>query len=635
MTRFIIPQRISLRVSINGSQAFTSDQRLLRALKTTNTLLSGAADAEIDLFIPTGKRWPWGLRAMDKISIDAAVTSRPTPISPATWKRIFTGVLTDVPVAEATDAGMHVPLKAASMYHVLEVTTETDANFQNRYKQSGVNVGDFINQAMGYAGLPPAIVDTGAPDANSGLLPLGAIDPNGFQLNQQYQDWASVLASLAKMAGRELFADEDGNIRYRPSHYKNSSKGMIPSELLLNVQATLDTDAGIINRVQVRYTTQETTQRMATAPAVGTEIPGYDRPHYRDRLLIISAPWLWSLTDAEWLAQWVLSWAMSNTRPALVTMNFWPEVRVGEVRTLEWPMGTKTDYYVSSVVHQVTPGGPAITMLGLTYGRAPGFHWDIAPAPKNFGQGTGPTNELTQTITAANWYTTVYTPKDPQQPALPFAPTPDHNHNPLPPVPVTTPPITNGPGDTLLANNAQSVAGGLGKYGGYFCDAGPYFPTAPTANPLGYFCGYKNGMTLDNGDGYATCVLFVRYCLQISSHKTDPYGNGNQTGNLTAQGFSNVTFLQPQPGDIPYWDYVGAPTGAGQSPDATNGAGHVAIIVGVLQPDATGKGSVTVAQANCTQTLQSFPLYQRGSQWIIGSNTGFGPWLGLIRVPSS
>ncbi|MDE2022136.1 MAG: hypothetical protein KGI71_04500, partial [Patescibacteria group bacterium] len=416
-------QRISLRLSINGSQPVSLDGQVLRSLKSTVTTLSGAASTSIDLFLPHDTRWPLHLRSMDRIVIQAAVVNRPGPLNSDDWETIFTGLLVDVPIAEAVETGLHVPLECASMYHLLEATTETAAQHEWRYLQSQMPLGTFITMAMSQMGFVQGATFQveGGVDTGLGLVPLDAVDSSGFAVNPQFQSWAAILASLAKIAGRELYCDESGVINYRPSHYDHSSTGDIPSERLINVQASVDTDKGLVNRVNVRYTLEEfgTGGTSVYWPPLGEDIQGYDRAHYHERLLILPAPWLQNGGDALNLAQWVLSWAMSNTRPAVVTLNFWPEARVGQVYTLEWPVGTRTDYYLASVVHQVTPGGPAVTVLGLTYGRPPGFAWNQPVVPSTFGNSNSVSGQqLGTAISASNWWVTAYTPHDPGQAAL-------------------------------------------------------------------------------------------------------------------------------------------------------------------------------------------------------------------------
>ena len=41
-----------------------------------------------------------------------------------------------------------------------------------------------------------------------------------------------------------------------------------------------------------------------------------------------------------------------------------------------------------------------------------------------------------------------------------------------------------------------------------------------------------------------------------------------------------------------------------------------------------------VAQANTTERIGTFPLYQLQNAYRIGSSTGFGAWLGLLRPPA-
>ena len=738
-------QCIYLRASIDGSRSVQLDRRFFRSARITNTLLSGAAESDVDLFVRPGSTWPWGLRSMDRIAIDGAVTTAPAALTEEQWQRMCTGVLTDVPVAEATDTGFHVPLKVANMWHLLEATTESPDLFQMRYKQSNMLAGDFLQQMARYGGLPNLDIEDG-PDINTGLISLAAVDPDGFVLNPQYQNPAQIMATVASMAGRELYADEDGFLNYRPSHYAQDPTDTIPSERLIDVTATLDTDAGLVNRVQVRYGLQESQFVSANAPPSGQEIPlagggTYDRAHYRDRLLIVPAPWIQRQADADWLAQWILSWGMSNTRPAVVQCNFWPEARVGNVYTLNWPKGSSTNYYCASVVHQVEVGGPAVTVLGLTYGRPPGFVYNLPAAPANFGQYSaqdGDTQPPLQ-VSGTQWTTTYYTPADPGQPPLttyqddpqrgpnlrastgarywrdgwrqtpggalldysvrPCAfdpayavpelgnvalsagdrvrladgvvaecrdiggavkgrhldifywtapsPTPPTSQDvqflkvanyvgklpdippvgkppiPTPPGPVGGPP-TGDAGDVQLANFATGIAGTLTLYGGHYEDAG-------TVSAFAAFC-INEGYRLPNGHADAECVLFVRFCLTRNGYPAPAFPAGKDAGQLVQSGYLDVTGRVPAPGDVVYFDVPGSGAVPGSNTSLANGAGHVAIVTAVAPPDASGNGgSITVAQANCTQRLQGFPLVTSGASYALGPQPGFGPWLGTVR----
>lgn len=753
----VLRQCIYLRASINGTQPVQLDRRFFRSLRVTNTLLSGAAESDIDLFVRPGLPWPWGLRSMDRIAVDGAVVTAPSTLGEDQWQRIQTGVLTDVPAAEAADTGFHVPLKAANMWHLLEATTENPDQFALRYKQTNTLAGDFLQQMAIFGGFPNLSVE-GGPDINTGLVALGAVDPDGFQFNQQYQNLAAIMANVAAMAGRELYADEDGLLNYRPSHYAHDPVGTIPSERLINVSASIDTDAGVINRVQVRYGLQESQFVSGNAPPVGQEIVQsgggtYDRAHYHDRLLIVAAPWIERQADADWLAQWILSWGMSNNRPAVVQLNFWPEARIGNVYTLTWPKGTRTNYYCASVVHQIQPGGPAVTILGLTYGRPPGFQYNIPSAPANFGQFSAQNGnpEPPLTVTGDQWRTTYYTPtglttyqdtpnlgdnlrassgarywRD-QWSGGPGAQPQDYTVRPcafdpsyripelgnvtlsagdrirlasgvivdcrdtigtdvqqgnntgrqldvfywttpapippdfqavqylkvanyagslpdIPPIGAATPagnapepgriagPLTGETGDSQLANFATGIAETLQLYNGHYEDAGTVSAFAkwvindPTAGDG------RGAYTLPNGHADAQCVLFARYCLTRSGYPTPPFAAGKLAGTLVGPSFADVTGRVPAPGDVPYFDVPGSGAPPGSNVSQANGAGHVAIIVAVHLPDSANAGGyVTVAQANCTQRLQDFPLLASGASWVIGAQPGYGPWLGTVR----
>lgn len=745
----VSPQHLYLRAQIAGTKSKTLDRRFIRSLRLTNSLLSGAGEADLDCYVSPGDPWPWGLRAMDTITVDGYVGAAPGAPTERQWQRLYTGVLTDVPVAEAADTGFHVPLKAATVWHILEAATESSDVFQLRYQQANVPVGQFLLRMAGLASLPNLSVELG-PDINTGLVSLAALDPQGYATNPQYLSYAAVMASVARMAGRELYADEDGIVNYRPSHYHDDYALTVPAERLISVSASLDSDDGLIDRVQVRYGMQELQNAAGNAPAKGQEImqtngQPFDRAHYRDRLLVIAAPWLRRQADADWLAQWALSWGVSNTRPAVVSLNFWPEVNVGTVVRLPWPKGQATDYYVSSVVHQIEVGGPAVTTLGLTYGRAPGFVWDIPQAPANFGQYSAQEVADATAPAGSGWRITYYTPGpagNAGQPALaeyqdnpalgpdlrassgaryfrdgwqsgPSAPLQDYSvrpcaidpsyvvpelgvtlamgdrlllaesglllqcadiggeiigrhldvffwdkPNPVParsetvrfvkvknyrgtlsdipgygtPTPAGNAPVPgrlDGPltgetGDSQLASFAAGVAQTL-------VNTGTYYDDAPAATRLATFCK-QQGYALPNGDGLAWCILFVRFCLLHSGYPAPKVGDGKDAGRLVQlAGYQDVTGRIPAPGDVVYFDTVGSGAPPGSEVSQGNGGGHAAIITAVSLPTQAQQGSITVAQASCTRTIQQFPLLLDGSSYVVGSQPGFGPWLGICR----
>jgi len=423
-TARVIPQQLYLRVGITGSTPVTMDRRFIRAIRTTNTTLSGSSQADLDLLVPlhgagsVPENWPWGLRANDAVSIDAAVTGQPARIGEAQWERIWTGRLDDVPVADAAGQGFHVPLRASTVYKLLEVTTEAPDQFNQRYKETSVLASEFVKRGGRACGIDISI-DEG-PDIRTGLVQLMGLDAGAQLVNPQYQDWASVIANVAKMAGRELYATESGFVRYAPSGYAEPPTQSIPVERIISATTSLDRDQGLVNRVDVRWG-PTANQPSAKAPKRGQEIPDasrpdklYDRDHYQDRLLILSAPWIRRTEDADWYARWVLSWAMHNTRPAVVAVAFWPEARIGQVVRLAWPRGRDANYYVASVVHDLPIGarGAPVTVLGLTYGRNLDEVWDVERAPSGFGTYQGPEHPgaRPEQVKGAHWRTTYYTP---------------------------------------------------------------------------------------------------------------------------------------------------------------------------------------------------------------------------------
>lgn len=233
------------------------------------------------------------------------------------------------------------------------------------------------------------------------------MDPNAW-IDPMYTTWAAIVANAATMVGRELFADEAGYLRYRLSHFNDAPSGTIPTKRILSVSQTLDSDEGIINRVAVRYGVQTETpfrERDAQLPST------YDEAHYHTRLLVIPAPWLENNADAQRYAEWALSWAAHDTRPAVVSVAFWPTVRIGQVLTLNYPPGQPPErYYVSSVVHDVTIPGPAVTVLGLTCGRPLDEVWTAIPAPSLIPTATVAGASGRTLPSGTGWTVTYYTP---------------------------------------------------------------------------------------------------------------------------------------------------------------------------------------------------------------------------------
>lgn len=180
----------------------------------------------------------------------------------------------------------------------------------------------------------------------------------------------------------------------------------------------------------------------------------------------------------------------------------------------------------------------------------------------------------------------------------------------------------------MLADMASSVAQTLQLYK---TQDGTYYNYVAPGTPLSAFC-FANGASYQPY-GLVQCVLFVRFCLLHAGYPAPAFGNGKDAGQLVqTAGYLDVTYSVPAPGDVVCWGPPGSDLGPGQNPDLVNGAGHVALITAVTLPDASGAGgSVTVAQANCTERTQAFPLAAFGQGYQIGSNTGFGPWLGIVR----
>lgn len=420
MTNPVVPQSLFFDAAISGTTGVALDRGPLLRAKLTNTVATGSAKASLTYGLARDdpRRWPWGLRAMDRLAVAGWASDRRDDASRVP---LWTGFLDAVTANEDPAGGLVAQLDASTVWKALEVATETPAQYDVRTSWQGLPVSDIVRTAVRNAGLPPPQVDPGI-DPVTDLYSVVSTDATAI-LSPVYQDWATIAASAANLVGMELFADETGTIRYRQSGYDAPPVGAIPTERLLSVGFTLDTDAGIANQVIVRWGAQQSL--VATQQAVSGPPSGYDVAHYRNRVLMVGAPWIdddpgsSGQQQAQWYADWALSWAFHNSRTAVVSVAFWPQVRVGSVYTLDWPAGTRTNFYVASVVHDITAGGPAATVLGLTYGRPLDVTWFAQPAPAGFGQYGNAGNQATQIVAGAkggalpsgvNWRTTYYTP---------------------------------------------------------------------------------------------------------------------------------------------------------------------------------------------------------------------------------
>lgn len=419
----IIPQSLFFDVALSGTSILTLDRTTLLQAKLTNTIMTGSAKASLTYAVAPGdpRNWPWALRAMDSVKIQAWASGKPGDTNRIA---IWAGLLDAVTVTENPSGGFGVQVDASTIWKALEVTTETPATFEQRVQWTGLPVSQIVTIAAEICGVQVNVVP--GIDPVTDLFSVVATD-SSVETNPVYQDWATIAASASTIVGQELFADESGVLQYRQSQYDSAPLGMIPTERIISASMTLDTDAGIVNQAIVRYGVQgplDTMQATAGPPA------DYDVSHYRNRVLIIGAPWIndgaggaSGQQQAQWYADWALSWAFHNSRTAVVSLAFWPQARVGAVYTLAWPAGKQTNFYVASVVHDITTGGKAVTVLGLTYGRPLNTTWFQEPVPAGFGQYGSVTNQQiaaaasgqgsspNQLPTGTNWRTTYYTPK--------------------------------------------------------------------------------------------------------------------------------------------------------------------------------------------------------------------------------
>ena len=424
MSSPIIPQSLFLDAAITGTTAVTLDRTALTRAKLTNTVATGSAKATLNYGMARSdpRKWAWGLRAMDRIAVAGWASGRADDPSRVP---MWSGYLDAVTVTEDTQAGFAVKLDASTVWKALEVTTETPGQFDVRVSWQGLPASDLVTIAALTAGVP---IDTlPGVDPVTDLYSLQSTDAS-VSVSPVYQDWATIAAAASTMVGLELFANESGRLQYRQSQYDQPPAGTIPAERIISASMALDTDAGIVNQVMVRWGPQQSLTKFQQATSGPPA--NYDTNHYRNRVLIIGAPWIaddpgsTGQQQAQWYADWALSWAFHNSRTAVVSLAFWPQVRVGAVYTLPWPAGTLTNFYVASVVHDIQVGGPAVTTLGLTYGRPLNVKWFSQLPPAGFGQYGAIANQRAavqastgqaggsphQLPTGANWRTTFYTP---------------------------------------------------------------------------------------------------------------------------------------------------------------------------------------------------------------------------------
>jgi hypothetical protein len=326
----ILSQRLVVEVRISGSQDALIDARAIRSLRSTNTLTAGSAKLEVYAFYDPKdtSAWPYGLRAMDNVYVTGwAGRGKDTGVRAPLW----TGKLDSVEITEDPQGGRQVHLLASTVYKAFEVTTETPFEFQSRINWEAMPPADVIQQACLSCGIAgDALVIEDGPDLHtSPAAQVGSMSSLSIE-NPQYLSWAAIVSSVATFAGRELYADEQGVIRYRLSKYDQAPAGTIPPERLVSAAVTLDTDQGLVNEVYVYYGTPQGAGQQALSAHAGP-VPGDDEAHYHRRALILPAPWLSQAGDAQWYADWVLSWATHNRRPGVVSVAFWPDVRVGQV----------------------------------------------------------------------------------------------------------------------------------------------------------------------------------------------------------------------------------------------------------------------------------------------------------------
>ena len=188
----IIPQALFFDATIGGTTATALDRTTLRQAKLTNTIMTGSAKASLTYAVAKGdaRRWPWGLRAMDSIAVQAWASSRPDDASRIP---IWTGYLDAVTITEDPSGGFGAQLDASTAWKALEVTTETPALYEQRVSWYGLPVSDVVTIAAGAAGVPVNIVP--GIDPVTDLYPVENTDASVFT-NPVYQDWATIAAAV-------------------------------------------------------------------------------------------------------------------------------------------------------------------------------------------------------------------------------------------------------------------------------------------------------------------------------------------------------------------------------------------------------------------------------------------------------
>jgi hypothetical protein len=153
----IIPQALFFDATIGGTTATALDRTTLRQAKLTNTIMTGSAKASLTYAVAKGdaRRWPWGLRAMDSIAVQAWASGRPDDASRVP---IWSGFLDAVTISEDPSGGFGAQLDASTVWKALEVTTETPGQFDIRTNWMGVPASDIVTRAALTCGVPVNIV---------------------------------------------------------------------------------------------------------------------------------------------------------------------------------------------------------------------------------------------------------------------------------------------------------------------------------------------------------------------------------------------------------------------------------------------------------------------------------------------
>ena len=426
--------------SLSQSALTTIPQVQLVGMKTSVATVTGSQQAEFRFACDdSDSRW-FMLRPMDVITVRSRVRGEPHPLLDMAAPGndvVWTGFLDSVDREDDVRSGRVWSLKASTTYKAFEVATDSPDDVIAVNTTPYLSASDVLPRALAGSGIPNAWYDQEpGPEFQLPWTAVAHMQVSDLPgMNPNYITYSALIASVAKLVGRELFSDERGIIHYRMSPYETDNSGTIPASRMMSNVITIETDKNLYNEVAVRFTTFQneslagTARIDNTAPTPDSSYPktflppntAYDYDHYRKRLLTVGAPWIMQQSDAEWYANKLLEWSVRGTAQAFVVLVYSPDIKVGKVYALDYlDTQHKRRYYVTGVMHNVTIGGQAITTLGLTFGRGNTDPWTIHLAPTQFAT-TEPSNVpgvAAPVDSSQQWKITYYTLHDQNQQPL-------------------------------------------------------------------------------------------------------------------------------------------------------------------------------------------------------------------------